>query len=142
MQTLPLEHRIIRDRISHEMAFPLGYELLEQAFGDLPQWPNCDFRFQARPTYWASDFAHTLKAAEPYPIAELRHRYPEPGFTVAVFPVARALKSVARESFFSSALDAFRQFILAASATPNHRDFRKALFDPVAHNCTVRGPTK
>lgn len=124
------------------MAFPLGYELLKQAFGDLPSWPDCDFWFKARPTYWASDFARTLKAAEPYPIVQVRHRYSSPGFSIAVFPVVRSLKSVAREGFLSSALDAFRQFIFAAPAAPNHRDFREALFDPVAHTCTVRGPKK
>ena len=122
------------------MAFPLGYELLEQALGDLPQWPNCDFWFQARPTYWASDFAHTLKAAEPYPIVRVRHRSSSPGFSISVFPVARPLKSIAREFFLPSALDAFRQFIIAAPATPNYRDFREALFDPVAHTCTVQAP--
>ena len=142
MQAPPPEHRIIRDRISHEMAFPLGYELLEQAFGDLARWPDCDFWFQARPTYWASDFADTLKTAQPYPIVRVRHRYSGPGFSISVFPVARSLKSIARESFLSSALDAFRQFIIAAPATPNQRDFREALFDPVAHTCKVQGPKK
>ena len=138
----PPEYRIIRAKISREMAFPLGYELLERAFGDLPQWSLCEFRFEARPTYWASDFAHTLAASEPYPIACVRHRSFPPGFSICVFPVARALKSLARESFFSTALDAFRQFISTAPATPNFRDFRQAVFDPTVHICTVRNSNK
>src|SRR6266478_6384794 len=118
MPAPPPEHRIIRDKLSREMAFPLGYELLERAFGDLPQWPRCEFWFQARPTYWASDFARTLAASEPYPIVCVRHHSAPPGFSLYVYPVARALKSLARESFFTSALDTFRQFIIAEPAAP------------------------
>ena len=51
MQSPPPEHRIIRAKLSREIAFPLGYELLERAFGDLSQWQHCEFWFQARPTY-------------------------------------------------------------------------------------------
>jgi hypothetical protein len=142
MQSPPPDHRIIRDKISRAMAFPLGYELLERAFGDLPQWSQCEFWFQARPTYWASDFADTLTASQPYPIVCLRHRSSPPGFSIFVYPVARALKSIARESFFTSALDTFRQFIIAAPTTPNFRDLREAVFDPTAHTCTVRTSNK
>src|SRR4051812_33520788 len=112
MQAPPPEHQIIRDKLSRGMAFPLGYQLLERAFGDLPQWPRCEFRFQARPTYWASDFARTLATSEPYPIVCARHRSSPSRFSIYVYPVARALKSTALESFFTSALDAFRQFII------------------------------
>ena len=69
MQAPPPEQRIFRDKLAREMSFSLGYEVLESAFGDLPQWTRCEFWFQARPSYWASDFAATLTAAEPYPIA-------------------------------------------------------------------------
>jgi hypothetical protein len=138
MQALPTEHRIIREKISRELAFPLGYEVLQSAFGDFPQWPRCEFWFQALPTYWASDFAHTLAASEPYPIVCVRHRSSPSGFSIYVYPVARALKSIARESFLTSAFDAFRQFIIAQPAAPNFRDLRAAFFDPVSHTCTVR----
>jgi hypothetical protein len=138
MQALPPEPRITRDKLSREMAFPLGYKVLERAFGDLPQWARCEFWFQARPTYWASDFAATLAAAEPYPMACVRHRSSPSGFSIYVYPVARALKSIARESFISSAADAFRQFIVAEQVAPNFRDLRAAFFDPVLHVCIVR----
>jgi hypothetical protein len=124
------------------MAFPLGFELLEQGFGDLPQWPSCEFWFRARPTYWASSFARTLRAAQPYPIVEIRHRGEPRGFEIAVYPVARALKRIAREAFLSSALESFRQFIAASPPTPNLRDYRKAVFDPLSHKCAVERPAK
>lgn len=133
--------RIIRHEISREMAFPLGHELLERAFGDLPQWPRCEFWFQARPTYWASDFARTLAASEPYPIVCVRHRRSLSGFSFEVYPVARSLKNIARESFLTSAVEAFRQFLIAEPAAPNFRDLRAAFFDPVSHSCTVRTST-
>jgi hypothetical protein len=142
MQAPPPEHRIIRDKLSREMAFPLGYELLKRAFGDLTQWPRCEFWFQARPTYWASDFARTLAASEPYPIVCVRHRSSPSGFSIYVYPVTRALKSAARESFFTSALDPFRQFIIAEPAAPNLRDLRAAFFDPVSYSCSVRTSTQ
>ena len=141
MPALPSEHRIYRAKISHKMAFPLGYELLESALGDLDQWPRCEFWFQARPTYWASDFTETLANSKPYPIVCLRHRSPS-GFTIYVYPVARALKSMARQSFLTSAVDAFRQFMIAEPAAPNFRDLRAAFFDPVSHICTVRTSTQ
>jgi len=56
-----------------------------------------------------------------------------------ISPVKRALKGIARESFFASALDIFREFITAEPATPNYRDLREAVFDPITHTCTVRG---
>jgi hypothetical protein len=133
--------RIFRDKLSREMAFPLGYELLERAFCDLPQWPRCEFWFQARPTYWASDFARTLAALEPYPIVCVRHRPSPSGFSFEIYPVTRSLKSIARQSFFTSALEAFRQFLIAEPAAPNLRDLRVAFFDPVSHSCTVRTST-
>lgn len=138
MQGPPSAHRIIRDKISREMAFPLGYELLERAFGDLAQWPRCEFWFRARPTYWASDFARTLAAAEPYPIVCVRHRSSPSGFSISVYPVARSLKSIASESFFTSALEDFRWFLVAEPAAPNFRNHRAAFFDPVSHACIVR----
>jgi hypothetical protein len=124
------------------MAFPLGYQLLERAFGDLPQWLQCEFWFEARPTYWASDFAHTLAAAQPYPIVCVRQRSYPAGFSISVYPVARSLKSFARESFFTSALDAFREFLIAEPAAPNLRDLRAAFFNPISRTCTVRTSTQ
>ena len=137
MQVPSPEFRILRDRISHEMAFPLGYERLAQVFGDLPAWPDCCLHFRACPTCWASKFTHTLKANEPYRIASVGHRFQSPGFSIEIFPVARALKSVAREAFLLSGLEAFRRFIVAGSA-PGHCGFCEAIFDPVSHACTVR----
>lgn len=137
MQTPSPEHRIIRDRISRKMSFPIGYELLERVFGDLPQWPDCDFWFDGRPGYWASDFASTLKSGDPYPIVRVG-RSLSAGFTFSVYPVVRSLKSIAREAFLSSAVEAFREFI---SAGPRG-GFLDALFAPAAHTCTVRGPKK
>jgi hypothetical protein len=134
--------RIFRDKLSREMAFPLGFELLEGAFGDLPQWPRCEFWFQARPTYWASDFARTLAALEPYPIVCVRHRSSPSGFSFEIYPVTRSLKSIARQSFFMSGLEAFRQFLIAEPTAPNLRDLRAAIFDPISHSCTVRGSTQ
>jgi hypothetical protein len=138
------EQRILRQKISGEMAFPLGFELLEQAFGDLPQWKSFEFWFEARPQYWASDFTKTLKKSQPYPIVCIRHceaRYlrekSSAGFSIFVYPVKRELKSIARESFFSSALDEFRRFILAEPSSPNFRDIRQGVFNPIAHTCTV-----
>ena len=136
------EQHIYRDRISHEMAFPLGYERLAQAFGDLPQFSDFEFWFSARPVYWASDFTRTVRAQEPYPIVEVRQRYMSPGFSLRVYPVVRPLKSIAREAFLSSALEPFRHFILLRAAAPSgDRDFRRAFFDPVVHTCTVSLPT-
>ncbi len=143
MQTAPSEHLIFRSQISREFAFPLGYELLQRAFGDLPQWPLFEFWFKARPVYRASEFARTLAAADPYPIVcvrhgNRRHENSYPCFSIHVMPVARAFKSFAREGFFASSLDAFRQFIVSAPANPNYQDLRATFFDPVTRVCTVR----
>ena len=127
------------------MAFPLGFELLEQVFGDLPQWKHFEFRFEGRPMYLASDFNETLKESQPYPIVRVRHcmaRYlmerASHGFSIFVYPVKRELKGIARESFLSSALDEFREFILADPPSPNFRDTRQAIFNPITHTCTVQ----
>jgi hypothetical protein len=142
-QAPPSESRIVhRYKLSRKMAYPLGFELLERAFADLPQWSRFEFWFKDRPTYLASDFARTLAASQPYPIVCVRHRISPPGFCIYVYPVARALKSIAQESFLTSGIKTFREFIKAEPAAPNPRDLRAAFFDPLTHTCMVRTSTE
>jgi hypothetical protein len=137
--------RISRARISHELAFPLGYELLQQALGDTPQWPELSIEFSKFPTISASEFARVLRTQEPYAVVRLRHFFFDMrafatfrgSWGIYIYPVPRALKSVAHSALLGQPLAALREFLLAAPVSPTHEIECAILFDPVEHTCKV-----
>src|SRR6478672_10152229 len=68
VRTTPEQPSIVRCPISHEMAFPVGYELLREHFGLTMNWSEARFHFCDRPTRLASEFTRILQARESYRI--------------------------------------------------------------------------
>ena len=143
MTTTPESPHIIRNRISQEMAFPVGYELLREHFGTSPHWPAARFSFTAHPTTFASEFARILRAQEPYCVLRVEHRterhfspYQPAQWHFTVYPVLRHLKSIARSALIGGFAE-LRNFIARA---PSHSDYYNrsdAFFEPVAGTCVT-----
>jgi|GEM_PF-4558609 len=137
--------QITRCRISHEMAFPIGYELLREHFGDLPCWSGARFYFSAHPTTFASEFAQILRSHEPYRILRLEHRtgghvpsYIPAHWHFTLDPVPRDRKSVARTALCAGPFAALREFITRAPAHATYYNRIDAIFDPEEGICTTQ----
>jgi len=144
VKTTPEEPHIVRCAISKEMAFPVGYELLRDHFGDLPQWPTTTFYFCAHPTTFASEFAAILRSGEPYRILRvehLPHSHLRPGdpahWHFTVYPVPRAFKSIARTALGSGPFASLHEFIRHVPAHPNYYNGTDVVFDPQSGACTT-----
>ncbi len=141
----PVQPDIFRDRISHKLAFPIGYEFLREHFGELAGWAGARFWFLANTTIFASEFARILRTQVPYPILSVGHRmeqhsprYVPAHMEFAVYPVARQLKSVARAALAPELLAILRAF--AARERDYDRSVNRVdvLFDPVEVTCRMK----
>jgi hypothetical protein len=107
-----LEQRTIRCKISHELAFPFGYELLFKCFGHITNRDDARFHFCDKPTVWASQFAEILRCNEPYRILRIE-RMSESDISAhwsfTLYPVKRIVKSIARDALLNASdiLNAF-----------------------------------
>ena len=144
MTTTSDSPHIVRDRISHEMAFPVGYELLRECFGVSPHWADARFSFVAHPTTFASEFASILRAREPFRILRVEHRaerhapsYQSAHWHFTVYPVPRRLKSIARRALLSGAVAGLLDFLTRAPSHDTYYDRNDALFDPAEGTCTI-----
>jgi len=142
MSTIPEEPHIVRCRISQEMAFPVGYELLREHFGSTPRWSEARFYFCDSPTTFASKFAHILRSREPYRILRLEHRAEEHVFShlpahwcFTIYPVQRDLKNAARTALVDQSFATLHRFIATA---PTHQKYSKSvdvILDPSDGTC-------
>jgi hypothetical protein len=124
---------IIRSPISREFAFPVGYELLRDHFGALPQWSDARFYFSAHPTTFASEFAVILQEQEPYRILRVEHQTETDvpaHWSFRVYPVPRPLKSVARAALCDGPFATLREFVVRAPQNWNQYNRSDAIFDP------------
>lgn len=142
--TTPEPPYIIRACISREMAFPVGYELLREHFGDLPEWIGARFYFCAHPTTFASEFSRILRACEPYCILRIEHRMAEmpPSYLPAhwfftVYPVPRDSKSGARSALCRGPFTTLRDFITCAPTHANYYNRTDVTFDPQSGTCST-----
>lgn len=133
--------RIVRSQISHEMAFPVGHELLQAHFSAAPRWPEATFYFDAYPTTFASEFTRILRDQERFQILRLehgvRHREQIAHWIFTVYPVPRKLKSIARAALIAQSFPALHDFM---SRCPSHRNYYNrctVIFDPVEGTCSV-----
>jgi hypothetical protein len=148
VNTTPKQPNIIRSPISHELAFPVGYELLREHFGDLPHWSGARFRFSAHPTTFAADFTQILRASEPYCIFRVEHRPIErrgydhvfAGWTFTTYPVPRDIKSLARVALCEGPFQTLHEFIAALPSLPHYYTRRDVLFDLSSRRCTTEPP--
>ena len=148
MDSPPEKPNIVRSRISHQMAFPVGYELLRTYFGDLAQWPGARLRFSEHPTTFASEFTRILRDSEPYCIFRIEYRPCErrgydhilAGWSFTAFPVRRELKSSARTALCAEPFATFREFIGGIPTSSDVYTRREVVFHPGAATCTVEPP--
>ena len=142
MSTTPEEPHIVRCRISQEMAFPVGYEILREYFGNVSQWSEARFYFSAHPTTFASEFANILRSREPYRILRLEHlaeahvpSHSPAHWCFTVNPVPRDLKSVARATLVAYSFATLQHFITAAPIHRNYYNRVDVIFDPSEGTC-------
>ena len=129
------------------MAFPVGYELLREQFGQLPHWPGFRFYFRAHPTTFAAEFTRILRAQEPYCILRVEHSPDEHrgfdhllGWCFEVCPVRRDFKSVARAALCNGPFDTLREFVASLPVRPHYYTRRDVTFDSVSGTCTTELP--
>lgn len=122
------------------MAYPLGFELLREHFGDLPQWQDVWLGFYPETTVFASEFRHILSSGDPYCILSVKHHinYIALGWQISVYPVFRELKSVARAALIQSAFTPLHDFMAKARVHRHYRNKAETIFDPHAGTCSVK----
>ncbi|MEP6667880.1 MAG: hypothetical protein ABJF10_01935 [Chthoniobacter sp.] len=126
------------------MAFPSGYELLREHFGDLTGWSEATFYFCAHPTTFASEFTRILDERRPYIILRVEYRgaalfsaHSSAGLCFTIYPVRREFKRVARGGLAAGLLDAMQQFIRLVPTYPNYYNRMDATFDSAAGSCAT-----
>ncbi len=142
MTTAAEKPYIVRYRISHGMAFPVGYELLREHLGTASKWPEARFYFCARPTTFASEFTRILRAGEPYRILRVERRsethvpsYQPAHWHFTIYPVRRDLKSVARAALVAQSFATLQHFIASVPTHANYSNRCDVTFDPVEAAC-------
>ena len=142
MTTTPEHPHIIRYRISHKMAFPVGYELLREHFGTSFNWSDARFSFCDHPTTFASEFTRILRAGEPYRILRFERRaethipsHLPAHWDFTVYPVPRNLKSVARTSLVAQSFATLRHFLASVPTHANYYNRCDVIFDPSERTC-------
>ena len=142
MTTQLEQPRIVRSRISHKLAFPVGFELLREHFGALLPWPEVRLSFLPHPTVWASEFAQILREGKPYCILRVERRSatedpsPEPAhWHFTIYPVPRDLKSIARTALISAAAPPLRDFISRVPTYWTYYNRVDVIFDPTERTC-------
>lgn len=135
---------IVRTRISKEMAFAVGYELLEEHFSTALYWSESKFYFPPHPTTFASEFARILQAREAYCILRLEHdtltmtsAEQATHWIFTIYPVPRNLRSVVRASVVREAFPRLSEFL---ARCPTHRNYYNrcdVVFDPITSDCAV-----
>ena len=143
-ETIPATPVILRNRLSHEMAYPVGYEFLREHFGVVVDSAETRLRFRAHPTAFASEFAEVLRTGEPYPILRLDRNsqahpndQPPAHWEFIVCPVVSRLRSAARAAFVAGALAEMQDFVACCPTHWNYHNSCFALFDPAERVCKV-----
>lgn len=136
--------KIVRSKISKEMSFAVGYELLREHFSTAIHWAESVFDFCPHPTDFASEFTRILRTREPYRILRLEHgAQGPPGSEPAahrrftIYPVPRNLRTVARAALLGQAFPALKQFLDRCPLHRNYYNRCEAIFDPIKITCTV-----
>lgn len=135
---------IVRCQISHKLAFPVGYELLREHFGNLPQWTDVTFYFCSHPTTFVSEFNEILRNGVPYRILRLEYQgsarcsiLSNAGWRFTVYPVRRKLKSTARTALAAGPLNTLREFITRARTHSNYYNRTDVIFDQLEGSCST-----
>lgn len=131
---------IYRNRISRQLAFPVGYELLREHLGLSLLRVELRFRFRDRPTLWASDFAQMLRELRPYKVLSVEFRGEAvsswgPGWTFTVYPVLREFKRDAREALTAGVFPRVRDFIARLPHHAHYYNRAEVSFDSVERTC-------
>lgn len=144
MESASEQPHIVRCRISHELAFPVGYELLREYFGDLLQWADVSFYFCSHPTTFASEFTQVLRDGVPYRVLRFEYRGPArcsvlstAGWCFTVYPVRRELKGIARAALAAGAVDVLRDFVSGARTHSHYYKRTDVIFDPAGGTCST-----
>jgi hypothetical protein len=140
--TAPEQPHITRCRISNELAFPVGYELLREHFGTSPHWSEARFYFSDHPTTFASEFARILRAGVPYCILRVERRsethvpsHQPAHWLFTSHPVPRHLKSIARAALVAESFATLQHFISSAPTHANYYNRRDVIFHPSEGTC-------
>jgi hypothetical protein len=140
--TKPDQPSIVRCKISRELAFPVGYELLRDHFSTSRYLSESCFCFAAHPTTFASEFARILRERERYCVLRLEHSTkalnPADQAThwhFTLYPVLRGLKSIARAALVGQSFAALQDFVARAPVHWNYYNRCDAVFDPVEGRC-------
>lgn len=126
------------------MAFPVGYELLQEHFSECPHWLEAVFHFSAHPTTFASEFTRILREQEPYLVFRLEYRFepyiqaaPSPRWHFTIYPVPGHLKSVTRNALVEQSFPTLRDMMSKVPVRSIDYNRWDVIFDPVEGRCQI-----
>lgn len=129
-----------KSKLPHTLSYPIGAEAVSESLKGVPQESALSIGFHDKPTIFVSEFQKLRDGKSPYPIFNATFRHIQPGLSasnrfieegwyeetweLSVYPVPRALKSVARQALLSEGLPRIRKW-LTAERPPSWRHGRK-----------------
>lgn len=129
-----------KSRLPHTLSYPVGARAVSEGLKGVPQESALSIGFYGQPTVFASEFKRLRDGNSPYPIFTAAYRHIQPGLSASnqfvaggwyeeawelkVYPVPRALKSLARRALLSEGLPLVGRW-LAAERTPAWRYGRR-----------------
>lgn len=129
-----------KSKLPHTLSYPVGAEAVSEALRGVPQETALTIGFYDRPTLFASEFRKMRDSNSPYPIFDAAFRHIQPGLSasrqfiaegwyeetweLSVYPVPRALKSVARQALLTEGLPGIMRW-LSTDRQPSWRHGRK-----------------
>ena len=129
-----------KSKLPHTLSYPVGSEAVSEGLKGVPQESALSIGFYDHPTTFASELKKLRERKSPYPIFAATYRHVQPGLSASnqfiaegwyeetwelkVYPVPRALKSVARQALLTEGLPRIKKW-LSAERPPAWRSGRK-----------------
>jgi hypothetical protein len=101
--------RYKKTKLSKELSYPIGAELLSEHLSDVPQFSELSICFSDIVSAWKSKFQRILVQGADYEILRLSLWDP---FMIYIYPVKRELKRAATEALVSVGLPKLRESMI------------------------------
>ncbi len=110
-------------RLSRELSYPIGAELLSEQLEGVPNYSEFHICFSDVVSAWKSKFRQTLATDADYEVITARLWSP---FEIFIYPVRRSLKHAVHEAVVSTGLPKMREWMLRQTA-PSSLKFASGL---------------
>jgi hypothetical protein len=119
---------LYKKRLSKQLSYPIGAELLSEHLTGVPQFSAFTICFSDVVSAWKSKFQRILAEGADYEIVAARLWEP---YMIYVYPVRRQLKHAAQQALLSHGLPALRDSMLKHHPASPLRDvYARIMFSP------------